>query len=256
MPRFTRSPLCRFERDAPRDDFLSVHSTISRCNEVVDEGARRDHVVGRDDADRHDLGRFRDDRRACHGHDRIEVARGQRVAQIAEVVRAVCTDQREVGRDRQRDEECAAVDDDFLRAFRDERSDTRRGQHAAESESRGPDPLGERSLRHELDGDLAGDHLPLRFRIGADVRDDQPAHELGVDQAADADARARRVVGDDGEVACDAWRTSSAIIRWGDPTPMKPPIISDEPSAIFSTAADSAIPLCMRPAPRSTCETR
>ena len=41
------------------------------------------------------------------------------------------------------------------------------------------------------------------------------------------------------------WRTSSPIIRCGDPTPMKPPIINDAPSGIISTAAVSPIVLCM-----------
>ena len=43
-----------------------------------------------------------------------------------------------------------------------------------------------------------------------------------------------------------SWRTSSPISRCGEPMPMKPPIINDDPSCICSTAADNAIPLCMQ----------
>src|SRR3974377_1381774 len=40
-------------------------------------------------------------------------------------------------------------------------------------------------------------------------------------------------------------RTNSAIIRCGLPTPKNPPIMTEAPSGIFSTASDKAIVLCI-----------
>jgi hypothetical protein len=40
-------------------------------------------------------------------------------------------------------------------------------------------------------------------------------------------------------------RTSSAMIRCGLPTPKNPPIMTEAPSGIFSTASDKAIALCI-----------
>jgi len=40
-------------------------------------------------------------------------------------------------------------------------------------------------------------------------------------------------------------RTNSAIIRCGLPTPKNPPIMTEAPSGIFSTASDKAIALCI-----------
>ena len=56
--------------------------------------------------------------------------------------------------------------------FFDERADAGRGQDAAQADAAGADALDQRALRHELDLDLARDHLRLRLGIEADVRGD------------------------------------------------------------------------------------
>ena len=101
-----------------------------------------------------------------------------------------------------------------------------------------------RSLRDELDDDLTRDHLPLRLGIGADVRNDESSHELGVDQSPDANAWTRHVVGDNGEVI------ASLSQQFADQTVRRPDaheaaVHSDDPSGIFSTTAERVIALCM-----------
>jgi hypothetical protein len=41
------------------------------------------------------------------------------------------------------------------------------------------------------------------------------------------------------------WRTNSAMIQWGDPTPMNPPIMMDAPSGIMATASAQLMNLFM-----------
>ena len=57
------------------------------------------------------------------------------------------------------------------------------------------------------------------------MRDDETGDELRVDELADPDARARRIIGDDCETALRC-RTVSSISRGGVPTAMNPPIIT------------------------------
>ncbi len=72
---------------------------------------------------------------------------------------------------------------------------------------------------------LAGDHLALRFGICPDMRNDELVHGLGVNQATDAEAGTRRIVAMTVRFL-RPWGMSSPISRYGEPTPMKPPIKS------------------------------
>ena len=56
-------------------------------------------------------------------------------------------------------------------------------------------------MRDELDLQLAGHHLPLRFGIETDVAHDRLAQEPGANKLANPLVRRRRVVGDDRQVA-------------------------------------------------------
>ena len=57
-------------------------------------------MIGRDHADRNNVVGAGDHDVSCHGHDRIEVAGRQRVAQIADIVRKESLHQSEVGAER------------------------------------------------------------------------------------------------------------------------------------------------------------
>jgi hypothetical protein len=54
---------------------------------------------------------------------------------------------------------------------------------------------------HELNLQFAGHHLPLGFAIETDMACNHLAQHLGIDELADASARSRGVIRDQGEVA-------------------------------------------------------
>jgi len=58
------------------DDGLSVHSGSPVGHKIVDQRCGRDHVIGRDHADRNDMVRRRDNSVGRHRNDRIEITPG------------------------------------------------------------------------------------------------------------------------------------------------------------------------------------
>ena len=74
-------------------------------------------------------------------------------------------------------------------------------QNPAEPEAAGANALDEGALRHQFHLEFAGQHLPLRLRIKADMAYDGLAQQLGVDEFANSPARHGRVVGNDYEIA-------------------------------------------------------
>src|SRR3954454_24504207 len=118
-------------------------------DEVVDQGSGRDHVVGRDDADRHDIVCRDEDRISRHGHQRIEVPPCEGVGEITEVVAEKRVHERKVGPQRGLKQIRPAVDLDPAFAVLDHRADPGWGEHPAEATTTGADALDQRSLRHE-----------------------------------------------------------------------------------------------------------
>ncbi|MNE25758.1 hypothetical protein D3C80_1190960 [compost metagenome] len=55
-------------------------------------------------------------------------------------------------------------------------------------------------MRNEIDLEFAGDHQLLGLRIGADMAGNHLLHQTGIDQLADADTGAGRIIGDHGQV--------------------------------------------------------
>ncbi len=199
-PQVHEHAVAQFERDALGDDGGCVH--VQACAiEVVHERRRRDDVIRTDDAGRDDVVGLDDHGIGGHRDHRVEIARGQRVREVAEVVGEERVDEREVRAQCGLDEVILAAHVDLLLALLDDGTDAGRGEDTAEPEATRADALDQRALRHELDLHFAGQHLLLRFRIQADVADDRLAHQPGAHQLADADAGKRRVVGDDGQVA-------------------------------------------------------
>src|ERR1700756_3534825 len=118
IPRLTRSPL--LSSLATRRAMMVCASMESPVrNEVVHEGCRRHDMVGRDDANGHDMLRCYDHGVGGHCHDRIEVARGQCVAEIAEVIGEEGVNQRELRTQCGLEQERLAVDVDLALAFGD-----------------------------------------------------------------------------------------------------------------------------------------
>ena len=143
---------------------------------------------------------FHDHRVGRHGDHRVEVARRQRVVEIADVVGEKRLHQREIGAQRGLEQVGLALDLDALLPFLHDGAHARGRQHAAKAEAAGADALDQRALRHEVHLQLAGEHLLLRLRVEADMARDRLLHRAGADQLADADAGERVVVGDHREV--------------------------------------------------------
>src|SRR5262245_10980973 len=202
MPRPSLTSMPDRTSRAMRLPMIDCASMMSPArDEVIDQRSRRHDVVGRDDPDRHDVVRRYDHGVRGHGHDRIEVARGQRVGEVAEIVGQKRVDQREIRAQRRLEQIALSLDLDPLLALLDDGADAGRREHAAEAEAAGADAFDQRTLRHELDLHRLGDHLPLRLGIEADVAGNGPAHEAGVDQLADAPPRHGVIVRDHREIA-------------------------------------------------------
>jgi hypothetical protein len=83
----------------------------------------------------------------------------------------------------------------------DSGADSGLGEDAAETVTTGPDAFDEGSLWNEFDLHLAGYHLPLGFRVKADMARYRLTQELRVDEFTDASARLCRIVRDDCEIS-------------------------------------------------------
>ena len=229
----------KFLRDAPGDDGLCIHGSPVR-DEIIDERRRGHDVVGRDDADRHDVLRRDDDGIGRHRHDRIEIARGQRVGEIAEIVGQKGVDQREFGAQRGLEQKRPCRRPRSSACLRSTEVPTPVGvstpprpQPPARMRSTKV-PCGIRSTAIWL-----RQHLLLRLRIEADVACGQARDQRRVEQLADAFAGHRGVVADQRKTGSSAACTTSSSRRSGVPTPMNPPTMMLAPSGIIATASST-----------------
>src|SRR3954451_4011882 len=199
MPRLTRLP--SFSSRATR---LAIRAFSSMApllrDQMIDENRGCHDGGGRDHPDRHDVLGLGQDDTGGHGHQGIEVPRRQRISQVADVVGLLGVEESEVGLERLLEKERAPIDLEDLLALLDQRARSGRGQHAAQAVSAGTDTLRQRALGHQLDLDLTGQHLPLGFRVGADMARDDLADQPGIDQLADFDTGASCVLCNDGQV--------------------------------------------------------
>ena len=138
-------------------------------------------MIGRDDADRNDVLRSHDHGVGRHRHHRVEVAGGQHIGEIAEVIGQKGVNKRELSAERGLQQVRLAVDLDLALAFGNQCADARRRQYAAETAAPGANALGERTLRNQIDRDLIGQHLLLRLRIEADMGRGQTRDQSGIE---------------------------------------------------------------------------
>src|SRR5437588_12182502 len=158
----------QFLRDAPGDDRLSIHGSPVR-NEVVDEWCRGHDMVGCDDAHGHDVFRRYDHGVCRHGHDRVEIACGQHVGEVAEVIGQKGVNQGKLRPQRGFEQKLLSVDLDLALAFSDQSADAGWRENASETATTGANAFDKSPLRYAIDGDLVAQHLLLRLRIEADV---------------------------------------------------------------------------------------
>src|SRR4051794_6826096 len=199
MPRLTRSP--SFSSRATRLA-IRVFSSMGPFpqDQMVDQHGGRHDRVRRDHPYRHDVLGLSHDDIAGHGHHRIEIPGRQRVSQVAHVIGLLGIDKSKVGLERFLEKERAPIDLEGLLTLLDQRARSGRGQYAAQSVAAGTDALGQCALGNQFDLDLTRQHLPLGFRVGADMARDYLADQPGIDQLADPDTGPSRVIGNDGQV--------------------------------------------------------
>ena len=132
-------------------------------------------MVWSDHADRDDVFGRHDDRVGGRSNHGIEIATGQRIGEIAEIVREERTDECEIRAQRNFQQEFLAVDRELLLAGLDDGADTGRRKDAAKPEAAGANAFDQGSLRYQLDLHLAADHALLSLQIGSDVADNRLA---------------------------------------------------------------------------------
>jgi hypothetical protein len=145
-------------------------------------------MVGGHDADRDDIVRTDNDGVGRHRDHRIEIARRQRVAQVPQVIGQECLHQRKVGAQGGFEQIALAVEVDPPLAGLDRRADAGLRQDPTEPMPTGADAFDQRSLRDKLHLEFPGHHLPLGFRVQADMAHDSLAHQLRLDELADSAA--------------------------------------------------------------------
>ncbi len=85
-------------------------------------------------------------------------------------------------------------------ALGDQRADAGGGEEGADAGAARAQPLGERALRGQLDGELTGEVLPAELLVLPDVGRDDPGDPAGLEQQAEPGAVDAAVVGHDGQV--------------------------------------------------------
>ena len=108
-------------------------------------------MVGRDNPDGHDV--FgRDNHGVCsHCHDRIEIAGGQRVREIALVIGKKGVDQSKICTKRGLQQIGPSAHLDLLFALFNDRADAGWRENAAQAAATGANPFHQRTLRNQLD---------------------------------------------------------------------------------------------------------
>src|SRR6516225_291764 len=155
IPRLTSMP--SRNSSAIRRAISVWASMLALRDQIVDERCRRHHVIRRNHAHRDDMLGVHDHGVGGHRDDRIEIARGERVGEIAEVIRKKCLEEREVGPQWGLQQIVLPVHLDLALAFLDDGADAGWRQYPAKPVAACADTLDQRALRHKLDGDLLRD---------------------------------------------------------------------------------------------------
>src|SRR5215469_14299394 len=136
---------------------LSGISHPFRPHDSVYKNRRRDYILRRNRADRHNFIHLHDCRLRRHGHNRIEIPRCQPVRQVPEFIGLFRLDQRELCMNRLLQDAALPVDLALFLAIRHFGSHTYGRIETHQSRSRRAHPLAQDSLRHQLAG-----HFPFR----------------------------------------------------------------------------------------------
>ena len=149
----------------------------------------------------HDVLRRYDHGIGRHRHDRVEIACGQRVGEVAEVICQKGVDQGELRPQCGLEQKRRSVYLDLALAFGHRGADAGWREHASETATARANAFDEGPLGYEIDGDLIGQHLLLCLRIEADVACGEARDECRIEQLANAFPRDRSVVADQRKTA-------------------------------------------------------
>src|SRR5262245_60205881 len=134
-------------------------------------------------------------------HDGVEVSSRPAIHEISGVVARPGVDEGEVGVHWPFEHVGSAVEGSSLLAFGGHRAVPRRREETANACSCCPDALGERALRNQLDLDLAGKALALKFLVLADVAGNHLADLPRSKEDAEAEIVNAGIVADNRQIA-------------------------------------------------------
>src|SRR3974390_1198756 len=189
MPRLT---------SMPDESSRAIRLAIATCgsivasgvhDEIVDDRRGRHDMVRRNQSNRYDVVGTGNDDIGSHSDYGIEVPRGQRIAEITQIVGEKRLHQGEIGAQRRLEDLILSMPLDPALAFLDDRADPRRRENSAEPESAGANALDKRALRHKFDVQLSRHHLTLGFGIEADMARHDLAPELCGGEASQSPSR-------------------------------------------------------------------
>src|SRR6185295_20034019 len=120
-------------------------------NQIVDERRRGYDVIRCDDAYGYDMLRRYDHGICRHRHDRIEIARGQRVGEVAEVIRQEGMDQGELRPQRGLEQKHRSVYLDLALAFGHRGADAGWREYASQAATTRADAFDKGPLGHQID---------------------------------------------------------------------------------------------------------
>ncbi len=169
-------------------------------HEALHEDARGVDAVRLDLAGRHQMLDLGDRHARGGGHHRVEVAGGLAVDEVALRVALPGMDDGDVGEQARLHDVVLAVELAHLLAVGDDGADAGLGEEGRDARAAGPDALGQRALRVELELQLAGEVLLGEQLVLAHVGRDHLADLAGLEKAAEADAVHAGIVGDEGQV--------------------------------------------------------
>src|SRR5690606_10613210 len=165
--------------DGPELDPLLV---LLALYNPIDVNPWQVHVVRIDGADGHQLFDLGHADVGAGGDLRVEVAGRAAEDQVAGFVALPRFHDGDIRANCRFQDVLAAVERGRRTAFREDRADAGRRVERGDAGAAGAQPLGERSLRDELELELAGEHLPFEFLVLADVRGDDLPHLTVLEQ--------------------------------------------------------------------------
>ena len=168
---------------------------------MVDNGAGGDYLVRQQIACLHEFVWFHQGDIGGEGNKRVEIAGAELVGQVAERVGTVRADECQVGAQWSLQQPGFAVERQGLFAIFHNGADAGRGQETAEPSAAAADLFNQRTLRHQLNVHLFGNHPTPGFRVGADMGRNDFVHPAIDDQWANTGIDKGGIVGDQCQVS-------------------------------------------------------